>query len=106
MKLFQATQEYLIENGFSSHRKHFNQCYFTAFVILTTAITLNCVFLNQEAKTVREFTECLYVTAVTITAALGYTNIAFKSSELFDYFIEFEENITTRMSILDFLNYS
>lgn len=104
MKLFQEIRTYFEQNGFNPHRKGYNQCHVNGFLISSTAIVLSLVFLKNLAETVKEFTDSLYVVTAIVSMILCYANTIFKTTEIFAYFDQFDENVTTSKSIFDHSN--
>lgn len=99
MKLFQATQIYFERIGYSPHHERYNRHHVTGFFVSFTGLFLNFMFLIHVAETVKEFTDSLYVVSAIVSTVLCFANTMHKTSELFAYFNQFEENVTTSRSM-------
>lgn len=98
MKLFQVTQIYLEGLGFSRHLTRLNRYHVIGFIVSFTGIVSSIIFVIHVAETVKEFTDSLYIASVIICAVSGYAITIYKTRELFAYFDEYDENVTTSRS--------
>lgn len=94
MKLFQITQVYFDRSGFIPHRKSLTRSMLIGHFVSFTGIVSSIMFV-VNAKTVKELTDSLYISAAITSMVFCYAITVIKESELFDYFDKFEENVTT-----------
>lgn len=93
MKTLQFMQRMFVLMGFNSNNSLWNVQYLIGFATAGLSIPSFSIFLFHEAESVKEFTDSVYLTAVSITLFVSYINTILKRSELLNLFEVIEENV-------------
>lgn len=79
--------------GFSSNKSFWNVEYLIGFATAGLAIPSFLIFLFHEADSAKEFTDSIYITAVSIAIFISFINTVHKRSKLTILFKMIEENV-------------
>lgn len=79
--------------GFSSNKSFWNVEFLIGFATAGVAIPSFLIFLFHVANSFKEFTDSIYITAVSIAISISFIDTVHKRSKLTILFKKIEENV-------------
>lgn len=99
MKLLAAIYSYLMRVGMTPHqsiqRHPLNMRILTILILLSIDIGKVVIYLNYEAKNLKDYTDAIFLITAVSTATLNFAFVTWKMTDIFRLFEHLEDIVNT-----------